>query len=355
MIALDSCNSNVAINPNSAPPIDDEFIKYYDSFVQIAKLKNITLPNTNVYIQFSSDANAYTGECITYPNYKSIKIGKASWDTQVRNESFKEVVIFHELGHCVLNREHDNELLSNGELKTMMRGVSNNFFNYRGQRRQYYIDELFDPKTPEPAWSQVANFKDLITNGQKKLIFSQDFSTTKIADILSDDPKNMVVSANGLEVKTDSLSFSNFINKAILEQIANSQSLLNYEAELKIQVDKGFGGFRWYFTEDQDVNVFARNAFSFIIQPDRVTVSSQDLSFYKSQNNVGLQTLKIRKIKNDVFLFLNNELIAQSDILDSNLPLANIFGKQLRWHFMFFIRPSAKVRITDFKFYEITP
>jgi len=73
-------------------------------------------------------------------------------------EYMKEDVIFHELGHGFLGREHLNDVLENGDWKSMMCGgekVDNRPWNinYRGIRRKYYLDELFNQNTPSPAFS----------------------------------------------------------------------------------------------------------------------------------------------------------------------------------------------------------
>jgi hypothetical protein len=347
IILIDACKPSVE-------PVNSEFQKYYEEFVQIAKAKGVVLPDIKINIQFTDDENYRTGVCM---GNGRILINRASWEIQQYNESFKKHLIFHELGHCALARDHDSEVLSNHEFKTIMRGTplyENSFLNLRGKRWQYYIDELFDPNTPEPAWAQVANFNDPINNSQRKLLYSLSFNAVKLTDIVSTDTKNMTVLSDGLEIKTEPTSVSNFTTEAILTQITNFQNIVNYEAEIKIQINNGLGGLRWYFTEDQDPNVFARNGFPISIQPNQISIGGHNFSYYKLMANVGLQTIKIRKIKSDVFFFLNNQLIAQSDILDTNLPTIDFFGKSLKWHFVFFVGQNANVKLTDFKFYEIT-
>lgn len=76
-----------------------------------------------------------------------------------------ENLIFHELGHCVLGRQHDNTEMPKGDPRSIM--VSNNIQLYsscayaiNGEpvnyylRRGYYLDELFDPATPVPRWAK---------------------------------------------------------------------------------------------------------------------------------------------------------------------------------------------------------
>ena len=73
-----------------------------------------------------------------------------------RPEEDNEALIFHELGHMVLNRFHRDDLLPNNARSSIM--VSGNLSGlYAGNarnRRTYYVDELFDENTPVPDWAQ---------------------------------------------------------------------------------------------------------------------------------------------------------------------------------------------------------
>jgi len=54
----------------------------------------------------------YAGVCLVYSNgYREIRINKDSWDYY--NHEQKEQLVYHELGHCVFNKDHDNTLREN--------------------------------------------------------------------------------------------------------------------------------------------------------------------------------------------------------------------------------------------------
>lgn len=56
----------------------------------------------------------------------------------------REILIFHELGHCYLERDHENAILENGNCASLMRtGGSFCRDNYFDDTRDYYLDELF--------------------------------------------------------------------------------------------------------------------------------------------------------------------------------------------------------------------
>ena len=57
----------------------------------------------------------------------------------------KEYVVFHELGHCVLGRDHDDSRSANGTCSSMMQsGLTNCRVEYNTSNRDDYIDELFE-------------------------------------------------------------------------------------------------------------------------------------------------------------------------------------------------------------------
>lgn len=61
----------------------------------------------------------------------------------------REMVVFHELGHCVLGRDHSEELTNNGFCASIMRsGTGNCQTLYNAQNKEYYLNELFETLTP---------------------------------------------------------------------------------------------------------------------------------------------------------------------------------------------------------------
>ncbi len=61
------------------------------------------------------------------------------------NTAFREMIIFHELGHCFLNRGHREDQFENGICKSIMRsGTGTCLDYYRTDTREYFLDELFE-------------------------------------------------------------------------------------------------------------------------------------------------------------------------------------------------------------------
>jgi len=69
-----------------------------------------------------------------------------------------EVLVFHELGHAILDRAHNEDMFPNGAWVSIMKRRTGFGYTLYGdsnlERREYYIDELFDENTPAPEWAQ---------------------------------------------------------------------------------------------------------------------------------------------------------------------------------------------------------
>ncbi len=67
---------------------------------------------------------------------------------------FKNELLFHEFGHALLSRLHDNNILPSGAKKSIMSQNIGGVFGLNETKLKYYIDELFDPATPVPDWAK---------------------------------------------------------------------------------------------------------------------------------------------------------------------------------------------------------
>jgi hypothetical protein len=125
----------------------------------------------------------------------------------------KEDLIFHELGHGLLKRDHLNSTLENGDWKSIMCGgtkVNNRSWNinYRGIRRNYYIDELFNESTPAPAFGSLNNPID--TTGYSSFV-SFTFDTPSQSGWTLEDNTNYTISQGNKR-----LSFISKVNEVYL-------------------------------------------------------------------------------------------------------------------------------------------
>jgi len=101
---------------------------------------------------------AHGGSCRPNSHPKVITIDSVAW--RILSSPAREMLVYHELAHCLLHRKHENGVLALGECKSWMRsgntGCSINSVNYRW--RDYYVNELFEGKRLlAPEWYELTS------------------------------------------------------------------------------------------------------------------------------------------------------------------------------------------------------
>lgn len=161
-LILVSCGKNQNIKTS----IPKEFSKYVQKFEELSKNSYINKPaRVSGVVMTLTDSldNETNGVCykeeLDKSNFgtqlyimfngvpksqKYIEISSTYW--RYATDAEKEALIFHELGHCMLNREHLNGFsLQNNRYYSVM-----NYFSFEGEtytrNYQYYIRELFKAK-----------------------------------------------------------------------------------------------------------------------------------------------------------------------------------------------------------------
>lgn len=112
-------------------PIFDEYVIKFEHDIETTK--------GDIPIYFHPLKSNTAGLCVTYSNNKKeVQIDLDFWNKS--NEITKEILIFHELGHCVLNRSHQYgsidecpRSIMNPQLLTDLCYIEN---------REYYINQL---------------------------------------------------------------------------------------------------------------------------------------------------------------------------------------------------------------------
>ena len=139
----------IETGPKSFPGVDTALWPYFERFEEIAAAQGIPIDLigekiTGVIEDLEEDRVA--GLCTYYshgPNH--VVVDTEFW--QQSNENFKEMIVFHELGHCVLDRDHREGQLDNGACISIMRsGVEPCRDTYNTATKSYYWEELFHPE-----------------------------------------------------------------------------------------------------------------------------------------------------------------------------------------------------------------
>ena len=86
---------------------------------------------------------------------KEILIDETFWNQA--SELYREYIIFHELGHCHLLRDHNDQCTSLGIWESIMRSgtVRGCRDSYNNRTRAAYLDELFAPNNLQKTKSPI--------------------------------------------------------------------------------------------------------------------------------------------------------------------------------------------------------
>lgn len=135
-------------NPPNEFTIHEDFKNYVTAFEQEIGDK--------VEINISYSPQEYPTIAICYYYYNSpernyIEVDQDSWNNSI--ESAREEIIFHELGHCILGRDHDNNMIKEYSVpKSIMYPYVFGFAFH--EYRQYYTSELKNPQTDWTSYFQ---------------------------------------------------------------------------------------------------------------------------------------------------------------------------------------------------------
>ena len=128
--------------------VDEPLQPYFDRFELEAAIRGVAIDL--VALQVTGDvrlisASQVIGECIhTEKEPNTVVVDVVYWNSA--NDLEKEFLIFHELGHCALNREHIDNSDGNGDcVSVMTSGTGLCHINYTASTREALLDELFMP------------------------------------------------------------------------------------------------------------------------------------------------------------------------------------------------------------------
>lgn len=126
--------------------IDPDLQPYFDRFAAEGAERGQQIDLAAAYISGTlenlSEAQAL-GQCQKYANgSREVRVDLAFWEKAGNME--REFVVFHELGHCFLDRDHLDEANAAGNCISIMNsGKTQCKFNYNSRNREAYLDELF--------------------------------------------------------------------------------------------------------------------------------------------------------------------------------------------------------------------
>lgn len=302
--------------------VNTEFTPYIQRFEQEAarRSKTFDFQREGLIMTFANLDGDKAGVC-HYEKPVRIEIDREYWQqtaTVSGTDLLREDLIFHELGHGFLDRRHNNTLLENGDWKSMMCGgtkVDNRSWNinYRGFRRDYYVNELFDESTAAPLL--MSNNLTADTSGLKPLI-TYSFSTNS-----KDDTGWTLTSNSSYTITTDNgrLKFiSNYTSpRVILLSILSPYLSLNedfsFEADIEsesIAASDQYGlAFATSNNANDTVEYFKINKLQKMYPGNSAGYSYYTELTKNSISPSGTNKLKVVQINKMLYYFINNTYV----------------------------------------------
>lgn len=125
--------------------IDNELQPYVESFIKEAASQGKEVVNYDTDVVFSdtlvnTSPNA-VAECGKAEGFKVIHVKKSNWDAS--DAIVREVVMFHELGHCLLDRVHVNSNIPNTNMPGSVMYPYVLKSTLYASHRDYYMFEMF--------------------------------------------------------------------------------------------------------------------------------------------------------------------------------------------------------------------
>lgn len=129
--------------------VDSRLWPYFERFEQVAAdrgvMVDLNLSGIEARLERFEEPNV-AGKCQHPTPSENILLIDLPFFVNTEDDMLKEFVIFHELGHCYLGRDHREDSYQNGICISMMRsGIGDCLDNYNTNTRSIYLDELFDP------------------------------------------------------------------------------------------------------------------------------------------------------------------------------------------------------------------
>ncbi|MEM1122962.1 MAG: hypothetical protein AAGJ18_21135 [Bacteroidota bacterium] len=147
LITLVACGKDNTIQlEKQYPGVEPAMWAYFEKFERAAAERGVEVDLVAAGMTGSIElihAHGTVGLCnhrLDQPNH--VIIDKRFWDKA--SNSAKEMIIFHELGHCYLKRGHTDEKNADGTCASIMRsgrGGCVDFYNH--SNRESYLDELY--------------------------------------------------------------------------------------------------------------------------------------------------------------------------------------------------------------------
>lgn len=323
-----SCESD-----NLTYNVPADFTPYVEKFKSDAKRFGLDFDDKGLIMRFADLEDNVAGLCYYEKKPIVIEIDREYWEKagKAKNEKdIKEDLIFHEMGHGFLQRFHLNNVLNNGDWKTIMCGGElpndrGSNINYRGFRKEYYIKELFTSTDEVPEWSTI--IPDFSTVNES-VILNQDFTESSNWVIGEDDSYKSEI-ADGNYIFTTKTTNSYYVLNGLGIDVSDD---FYFETRLKIeyQEDGTFGMVFGTYDEGESstncaLHYYMANTTQHVYIGETECLGPF-IDLYKEEFNAGdFNTLAVRKQGKILYYYINGKFIYHNDVDDIGIE-GNKFG-----------------------------
>ncbi len=143
LISIFCACKNELIELITYPDVSQELCPFFQSFEEEAAKRGLVvdLKNSGVKGRLTNIYGSIVGICSNY-SVKEILIDQNFWERS--SQLSKELIVFHELGHCYLNKVHNNQVTANGTCGSIMRSGQGDCIDYYTEKtRVDLLDKFF--------------------------------------------------------------------------------------------------------------------------------------------------------------------------------------------------------------------
>jgi len=261
------------------------FKPYFDQFKDEAEKRGYDFEDYNIEFYLADINGKPAGGLGSYSN-REVIIDRDNW--YGIHSTNKEKLVYHELGHAILNRNHRNQQTESGECVSYMGNKPNDCYrnSYSDLWREYYFDELFDESISLPVWYRYNNMYNFNYENKELLVQELDNDNRSFQiEIDTDTISNFVleVTFKSWQSTSENDPFRNTkvnLNGIIYESNPNRNSIHIYDNEyLKRYWSK------WDYNYEEDIKLTVRKndeIYSFFI--DEKFIHATDIEYLETKN-----------------------------------------------------------------------
>jgi hypothetical protein len=226
--------------------VHPELGEYLDRFLEEAAVRSIVVDTSGINLDIvdeqltALDGSAACGLAHVYGrSFPNVRLSRVCWD--LFSPEHKETLMFHELGHALLDRPHFDADLPVGSPVSMMNSNSSRVYNiFTLFKREYYINELFGVATNIPFWAEAKTQSDTlfyygVGEGAQPWTVSTDFVSDGGATthVISNDENNYAYRINIPEAaKGSSLRLTIIIQK---DELPRAGSSIDFAVDMRVE------------------------------------------------------------------------------------------------------------------------